>query len=141
MRREESRVLDRISFNGGERFGSVRHSRGVAQINESFVWQMFMQCAIDGQSTNAAIEDADRQVSHEVSTTRVSGWISGRADLNASIDSKPVRTACGSGRANLNASIDSEPAQGPPATAGGSDVLWSSAVALAVSICEFGHVH
>src|SRR5689334_19440827 len=34
-----------------------------------------MQCAIDGESTNTTVEDADGKIGHEVSTARVSGWV------------------------------------------------------------------
>ncbi len=76
MRREELRILDRITFDSRQRFCAVRHARRVAEIDEAFVGQMFVQRAIDGQSAYAAIEDADGELVH-------------------------VRTACGSGRAVL----------------------------------------
>ena len=59
MRREEARVLDRVSLNGRQRLGTVRHARGVAEIDKPFVGQFFMQRPIDCQSAYAAVEDTD----------------------------------------------------------------------------------
>ena len=62
MLRKESRVLDRVSLNRRQRFRSIGHARCVAKINEALVRQMFMQRAIDCESTNAAVEDADGKI-------------------------------------------------------------------------------
>ena len=59
MRGQEPRILDRIPFNGRERFRAVGHARSVAEIDKAFIRQMLMQRAIDSQSANAAVEDAD----------------------------------------------------------------------------------
>ena len=52
-------VLNRVTFDCPERFGSVRHARRVAEIDKAFIGQFFMQCAIDGQSAYTAVKDAD----------------------------------------------------------------------------------
>ena len=59
MRGEEARVLDGVTLNGRQRLGTVRHARGVPKIDEAFIRQMLMQRAIDSESANAAIEDAN----------------------------------------------------------------------------------
>ena len=56
---EESRVLNRVPLNRRQRFRSIGHARSVAKINKALVRQMFMQGAIDCQSTYAAVEDTD----------------------------------------------------------------------------------
>ena len=59
---EESRVLNRVPLNRRQRFRSIGHARSVAKINKALVRQMFMQGAIDCQSTYAAVEDADGKI-------------------------------------------------------------------------------
>ena len=59
---EKLRVLSRVTFDCPERFGSVRHTRRVAEIDKAFVGQMFVQRQIDGQSTYAAVEDANGKI-------------------------------------------------------------------------------
>ena len=44
-----------ISFCGG-------NARRVPQIDKALVGQMFVQRSVDGQATNAAVEDADGKV-------------------------------------------------------------------------------
>ena len=56
---EKLRVLSRVTFDCPERFGSVRHTRRVAEIDKPFVGQFFMQRPIDGQPAYAAVENAD----------------------------------------------------------------------------------
>ena len=62
MRSQELSILDRVSFNCRERFRSVRYARCVAQIDKALVREMFMQRAIDGESANATVEDADGKI-------------------------------------------------------------------------------
>jgi len=59
MRSEEARILDGVSLNGRQRLGAVGHARRVAEIDKAFIRQMLMQRAIDSESTDAAVEDAD----------------------------------------------------------------------------------
>ncbi len=56
---QKSRIFDRVAFDCGKRFGAVRHARRVAQVNEMLVRKTFVQRAIDSQSTDAAVKDAD----------------------------------------------------------------------------------
>ena len=67
MRREKSRVFDCVTFDCRERFCAVRNACGIAEIDESFVWQTLVQGAIDCQSANAAVEDSDGKVTVPVS--------------------------------------------------------------------------
>src|SRR5205085_11712516 len=59
MRRQEASILNRITLNGCERLRAIRDTSGITKIDEPLVGQMLMQRAIDGQSADAAIEDAD----------------------------------------------------------------------------------
>ena len=59
MRLEKSRILDCVPFDCGEGFCTVRDAGGVAEIDEAFVWEPFVQGAIDSQPADAAIEDPD----------------------------------------------------------------------------------
>ena len=47
MRFEKPGILDRITLNRREGFSAVRHPRRVAEIDEAFVWQSFVQSTID----------------------------------------------------------------------------------------------
>ena len=63
---EETCVLDGVPLNGRQRLGSVRHSRGIAEIDESLIRQMLVQSKVDGEPANAAVEDANGKMTiHE----------------------------------------------------------------------------
>ena len=66
MRFEKSGILDGVTFDGSEGFCAVGNARGVAEVDEAFVWQTFVQCFVDCQSTNAAIEDSDGKIAVQV---------------------------------------------------------------------------
>ena len=61
-RREELRVLDRVTFDCRQRFCSVWNARRVAKVDKPLVRQMLVQRTIDRQSTNAAVEDANGKI-------------------------------------------------------------------------------
>ena len=52
--------LQRKIFNRVARLHTVRHARGVAEIDNVFIGQAFHQCTDDGEAAHAGIENTDR---------------------------------------------------------------------------------
>lgn len=46
--RQKLRIFDRVAFDSGQRFCAVRHTGGVAQINEMLVGQAVVKRPVDG---------------------------------------------------------------------------------------------
>lgn len=62
MALQEARILHGVTFYSCERLCSVRHAGRVAEIDEAFVWETFVEGAIHCESAYAAVEDTDGKV-------------------------------------------------------------------------------
>src|SRR5437762_943643 len=58
---------DGVTFDCRQRLGPVRHTGSITQIDKALVRQMLVQRAIDGQSTYAAVKDADGKLTIQMS--------------------------------------------------------------------------